>query len=88
MESSIELQSLLVIAYLTPELSNNVSLSINLVLKLSFFQIAELLGDKSILACNSIKDSIGITLSLRSKGICLLTYSKLVCSQFEPSEAV
>ena len=74
----IKLNSLSVIIYLTTKLSNNIRLSINLTLQLSFFKFAEPLFEHSILSLNSIKNTISITICFISKNVCLLTYRKLI----------
>lgn len=55
-ESRIEPFSLHVVADLTTQLGNDVALSIDLVLKLTFLKIAEFLRNKRVLAGDGVKD--------------------------------
>ena len=56
------------------QLSDNLTLSINLRLQLTFLKLAELISDHSVLSLDSTKNTISIVGSLRSKCISLLTY--------------
>jgi hypothetical protein len=68
----------MIITYLISQLSNDITLSINLILHFAFLQITEFLRDKRILITNSAKYSVSITLGLVLQRIRLLTNSELI----------
>jgi len=80
LECCIKLQSLMIIRNLIPQLSNDITLSINLILQLTLLQITEFFCHCSSLSCNSTENTIGISLTLCSQCISLLTYCQLICT--------
>ena len=53
---------------------------VNLILKLTFFEITELVIDHDALCVDGVCDITRITFCLRRKSVGLLTYGQLICS--------